>query len=355
MGRAYDRAGSRYWADCSRESVGCAARTFPERHMNHPEIMADMRGVRRSRSVIHVPCLDQLSMTALLGAVIAAAAFPWPSFGLGMAEAPLTLQESPINSAEAKSQVEIPPAPGTRKATAPAEEARSRFGYGLMIAHEQVREDLLVPLRWSGPSVGLLLQWERSAAMSRQSVRALIPASFYENRFGHDGYGLGLEIAYSYLRKARDDFGRGHLFFGGQVKWDVHHGYYESWDEEHIYWLGAYSLGPRLTWNRARGDNTRLAAELDLPLIALVSRPPLERLNKADPRTKPSFYFTSPHRDIEFAGPFEYKAVHGGISVTRRWGRSSLVFSYDLELVTYDEPERVITLSNRFSIVRRAW
>lgn len=314
-----------------------------------------MPGVRCSGPVIHAPCIARLSSSALIGAVIATIGFSSPSFALDMAEEPLARQALPRSSPEAPSQERLTPAPETGRAAPPADGVRHRFGYGLMIAHDQAREDLLIPLRWSGPGVGLRLEWERAAAMSRHSVKALVPVSFYENRFGHEGYGLGLEIAYSYTRKAREDFHRGRLFFGGQVKWDVHHGYYESWDEEHIYWLGAYSLGPRLAWSAPRGEKTRLAAELDFPLIALVSRPPLERLHKSDPRTKPSFYFTGPNRDMSFAGPFDYTAVHGGVSVTRRWGKSSIVLTYDLELVTYDEPERVVTLSNRFSIVRTAW
>jgi hypothetical protein len=233
--------------------------------------------------------------------------------------------------------------------------ARQRFGYGLVISHDQARDDLLVPLRWSGPGVGLRLEWERAGGTSRHSVKAILPASFYKNRFGHKGYALGMEIAYSYARETRRSLRGENLFLGGQAKWDVHHGYYESWDEEHIYWLGAYSLGPRLAWNRPSGDNTRVTAELDIALVALVSRPPLERLEKNDPRTKPSFYFTSPHRDMALAGPFDYSSLHGGLSLARKWGGSSIVFTYDLELVTYDEPARVVTLSNRFSLVRIAW
>ena len=314
-----------------------------------------MPGARRSGSVIHAPWFARLSRSVLVCAGIAAMGFSPPSFALDMAEEPLTRQALSRTCLEAPSQEGFGPASETDLAAPPADGARHRFGYGLVLAHDQAREDLLIPLRWRGPSVGLRLQWERAAAMSRHSIQGVVPASFYENRFGHEGYGLGFEIAYSYARQVREDLHRGRLFLGGQAKWDVHHGYYESWDEEHIYWLGAYSLGPRLAWDMPQGDNTRLAAVLDVPLIALVSRPPLERLNKTDPRTKPSFYFTSPHRDIAFAGPFDYTAVHGGVSVARRWGKSSIVFAYDLELVTYDEPARVVTLSNRFSIVRTAW
>lgn len=296
-----------------------------------------------------------LISVALVGAAVAAMGLSSPSRALDMAEEPFPSQAPSSSAPEAPSLESLALTTETDPAAQTGEGIRHRFGYGLMVAHDQARDDLLIPLRWSGPSVGLRLQWDLAAASSRHSVKALIPASFYENRFGHDGYGLGIEIAYSYMRDARKDFHHGRLFFGGQVKWDVHHGYYESWDEEHIYWFGAYSLGPRFTWNRQRGNNTHFAAELDVPLIALVSRPPLERLNKADSRTKPSFYFTAPNRDIAFAGPLDYTALHGGVSVARRWGKSSIVFAYDLELATYDEPARVVTLSNRFSILRTGW
>ncbi len=314
-----------------------------------------MHGVRRSDSVVHAPCVARLGKPALVGALIALMASSSQCLALSAAgERPARRELSEIpHGTEAQ---KVPGAlPETDAAAPPAGGARHRFGYGFVVAYDQARDDLLIPLRWSGPSVGLRLEWERAASMRTHSLRAVLPASFYENRFGHEGYALGIEIAYSYLRVAEDDFHHGRLSLGGQVKWDVHHGYYESWDEEHIYWLGAYSLGPRLAWSGPRGEGTRLGAELDASLIALVSRPPLERLHKTDPRTKPSFYFSAPHRDLALAGPIDYTAVHAGVSLTRRWGGSSIVFAYDLELVTYDEPERVFTLSNRLSIVRIAW
>lgn len=226
--------------------------------------------------------------------------------------------------------------------------------FGLHAAYDEFRDDLLIPLKWSGPAVGLDVGWGWAGERVRHTIGLSAAVSVLDNRFGDPGYALGLEAAYAYEGLVVTSIGKGSLFLGGTARWDLHNGFYESWDDEHIYWFNVYSLGPRGLWSRPLSQGMRVSVELDLPLVALVARPPANRLNKTDRLNSISFHLTEPQKGLTFATLGEYTAVYFGLSVARRWGSSWLVFSYRLERSSYDSPGRVATLSNRFGVSRRA-
>jgi hypothetical protein len=212
-----------------------------------------------------------------------------------------------------------------------------------------------VPLRWGGPGFGIKAEWGRGRGRAGGHLRALIPVNYVQNRYGHPGASIGWQFSYRYLVETEATPCGGRLSLGGQIRRDVYHGVYFSWDDEHDYWLASYSLGPALGWRRGGDRRTRLAAELDVPLLALVSRPPLNYLNKKDPMMVPSFYFSAIQRDKAFATPPEYLALHAGFLVEQNLGGSAIALLYDLDLVRYAGPEPVITVAHRFSIARRIW
>lgn len=238
----------------------------------------------------------------------------------------------------------------------PASTANGENGlfFGLHAAYDEFRDDLLVPLKWSGPAVGLDLGWGWAGERVRHTIGLSAAVSVLDNRFDDPGYALGVEVAYAYDRLLVTSIGKGSLFLGGTARWDLHNGFYESWDDEHIYWFNVYSLGPRGLWSRQLSQGMRISVELDLPLVALVARPPANRLNKTDRLNSISFHLTEPQKGLTFATVGEYTAVYFRLSVARRWGSSWLVFSYRLERSSYDSPGRVATFSNRFGVSRRA-
>lgn len=234
---------------------------------------------------------------------------------------------------------------------APAAARGTHFRYGLALGYDQARDDLLLPMAWAGLGVGLRTAMERVGARTRHTFSLQLPASLLQNRFGHKALALGAEASYTVDRAVGRAAG-GVLALGGQVKWDLHDGFYASWDEEHAYWLTAYSLGPRVAWRRVPGSGSGLSAELDLPLIAAVARPPATRLLKTDPLTHVAFHLFDTSRNPVLTGFPRYTAAHLGLAWTRPWGGGRLVLSYDLELNTYSQPARVTTLSSRFGIAR---
>ncbi len=223
------------------------------------------------------------------------------------------------------------------------------FSIGLSLGWEQAREDLLVPMRWAGLGAGLRLRWGDRGGARKHAFDLLIPFSLYENRFGHRGYGLGIEVGYGYAIGTVDTALRGALALGGQARWDLHDGFYQSWDEEHAYWLSSLSVGPRLVWTRAGSPTLRFTFEM--PVIAAVSRPPKDRLNKMDPLTRPSFHLVDMQRHMRLTGVLELLAFRGGVTLRPLRGPAFLL-SYDVEYVRFGDPEKVLTLSHRFTLSR---
>jgi hypothetical protein len=228
------------------------------------------------------------------------------------------------------------------------------WAFGLIAAYDQFRDDALIPLRWSGPGIGLSVGWGRAKGPVRHGFALAIPVSLLDNRFDDPGYALGIEVSYTFGHLIAADVAQGSAYLGLRAEWDLHNGFYESWDDEHIYWLNVYSVGPRGAWSRPLGERTRVSATLDVPLLALVGRPPANRLNKTDRLTSPLFHVTEPHDDMTVATVWDYQAVHMRLSIARRWGGSWLVISYGLERSSYETPARIDTFTNRLSIERHA-
>jgi len=255
---------------------------------------------------------------------------------------------------------------------APAQErsTRSGFAFGLSLGVDQARDDLLAPLRWTGPGLGIRLAWDRETSRSRHEASLGLPVSLYQNRFDHKGLTLGLDATYGYVRTVRGpggevaagqgptgpDVGLGStLALGAHVRYDLHDGWYGSWDEEHGYWFTALGLGPRVSWSALPGPGWRLGATLDVPVAALVARPPRYRLTKVDPLTSLSYHVVDTNRHMRWATVPDYLAAHAAVRFTRSRG-SGLALGFDVDFATYDAPERVVTLTYRVHVSRRvAW
>lgn len=237
------------------------------------------------------------------------------------------------------------PSPDT--VPSPPRPAYLGFGYGLILGHLQVREDLLLPLRWRGPQAGLDMRWEGGSGPGRHRLSLVVPVSVLHERFGNAGGAMGLEASYAYDRVVRRGPGGRDLSLGGALGMHQHNGIYFSWDEEHLYWLTAWSLAPRLAW-RPPGPGGGWALAVDLPVVALISRPPGPPTGKRDPLTDPWFHLTGPQEGLTLSGLPHYAALHAGVELPRRWGGRRFVLSYGLELATYDAPARVTTVAHRF-------
>jgi len=126
-----------------------------------------------------------------------------------------------------------------------------------------------------------------------------------------------------------------------------------SWDDEHLYWITAYSLGPTAAWHgKARGRPAWLG--VDVPIVAAVSRPGDDRLNQIDRLTKLSGHFVDTQRALRFATLPEYAALHATAGVLVGVAGLNVAISYDFDGSTYESPSRVTVVRHRITIGHRA-
>jgi hypothetical protein len=90
-----------------------------------------------------------------------------------------------------------------------------------------------------------------------------------------------LEFRYEYLTRIRQTV-LSQFFLGGMASIHYRMGYYPLWDDSHPYWATSFSAGVALRFENKFKDATNWFTSFNMPLIGLVSRPPLERQYKID-------------------------------------------------------------------------
>lgn len=226
------------------------------------------------------------------------------------------------------------------------------LGYRVTLALTQARDDLLAPLRWQGPTLGVGGWWTWGSAPAVNAVTLEIPFSVLSNRFGHRGYALSPLLTYGHLRRLTGGDAPTAAWVGGRLRGDLFNGFYESWDDEHLYWTTVYSLGPTVAW-RGRVRGIAVWGGADLPLVAAVSRPPADRMNQIDRLTRISGHLVDTHKDPSLAVFPAYAALHLTLGVVARVAGSLITLSYEVHGSTYDAPSRVSLLRHGVTVARR--
>jgi hypothetical protein len=171
----------------------------------------------------------------------------------------------------------------------------ARIGAGLSALHTQVSDELVRGLRWSGPGAALALSFERLGPRASQEVELALGLAYLENRYEHAGANLSLGAEWRWLHRAGAARPSGALRVGAFIRLALEEQVYVDWDEEHLYWLGAYEAGPAVAWELPPLRGHHLAASATLPLLALATRPPETRYVKVDPFENPTTYLSMPH------------------------------------------------------------
>ena len=154
-------------------------------------------------------------------------------------------------------------------------------GVGLAMGHVQAREDLVAPLVFQGPAGALTASFAGRAETSELDSRLLVAPVMLRDRY----HTLNAAMSVGVDGRWRFDVSHGShgvVRVGGML--DVHSwlGYYEAWDDAHAYWLSVISAGPSLQLVTRAPGGRDWAMDLEVPVIAVASRPPRYRLNKAD-------------------------------------------------------------------------
>jgi len=140
--------------------------------------------------------------------------------------------------------------------------------------HYQVKDELIVPIRWDGVGGSLGFSYLTSTKDMDQEIEFLLPVSFLTNRYDHNAYAWEVFLGYIRLYRIDPSFWGGTLYLGGQIRWNANCEFYADWDDSHLYWLNLYDLSPALKWSKDYDLKNRLSVTIQIPLLALISRPP---------------------------------------------------------------------------------
>lgn len=229
--------------------------------------------------------------------------------------------------------------------TTPAAAADHDLSLGLGAVHQQLREELIRPLRWDGPGGVLEVRWGILGGDHRIETGLRLPLAIVENRYGHGAAATGFRLG-SRITWASAALANGTLSLGGGLQGEEALFYSWDWDEEHLYWLTSWSLGPVASWERPLGPRQSLNLSLFVPIAALVSRPPRERFEKIDDLTNVGFYFAKPHSNLEFTSLHEYRSLEARLSWAWAFSESwDLVVGLEWAWTRYTEPVPVERIS----------
>lgn len=243
-----------------------------------------------------------------------------------------------------------------------------RWGAGPWISLLQLRDDLLAPLRYTGPALGGRLFLERATAAGEERLDLRVGAGIGFNRMGHGAAALPWGASVAVLRRvagstevaassaaarattARNATERAatarQLLLGAVLLVQADAVYFYDWDDAHLYWMTSYAVGPALAYRLRRGGKMTSFA-LALPVFGVVARPPEVRYDKVDDLIFVRTWFTLPHRGARMATWPELFLVdaHLAHDLTRR-----ARLRYDLSFRTTSLPRRAVALAHEVGV-----
>ena len=178
-------------------------------------------------------------------------------------------------------------------------EPRNSIGAGFGVRGDAVREDLVVPLTFSGPGGRLLLGYRGWLGPGLLTARLDSGFAVLFNRYGHIAATLDYSAEVAWTACFRRGMGW-HLSLGPVLALDSRVNYLYAWDDAHGYWLGSQWLGPALRHARRISDHWRLESSASLAVLGFEGRPPSYRYNKQDALIHVDYYFIQPQRSERF-------------------------------------------------------
>jgi len=197
----------------------------------------------------------------------------------------------------------------------------ARYGFTLGVSLYEVRDEALNGLRHRGPSIsaGLFREGLSEGAMHRVEVSfAFAPLA---DRYAPDRSSLLFQPSFDfrYAMKAvrvSEDLS---LFLGGTAGWNSRFSFYENWDQAHAYWLTSSYLGLTAGLLRPLDNGGALFLEMDVPLLAVVSRPP-ERFGYKEFNPDLAWVLKEIHSDPRLTSVHEHTSVTARLSYLRSRG-----------------------------------
>jgi hypothetical protein len=201
-------------------------------------------------------------------------------------------------------------------ASPPRREVRHGLGLRLGPRATTVREDLLVPLTFSGGGPDIGAAYRGLLGPGLLDARFEIGAALVSNRFGQLGLTLHHALAAAY-RLPLPGASAWRFALGGVIGESSDSLALASWDDAHGYWVGLGWLGPSASVQGPLSAGWQLAGTAELALVGTVGRPPQFRDNKQDPNNRVSYYTTHPFADSSFFTPWNVQLLRFDIAARR--------------------------------------
>jgi hypothetical protein len=237
-------------------------------------------------------------------------------------------------------------------------EARHTLVVGGGLRGDAVREDLLVPLTFSGPGLRLMLAYRGLLGPGLLAISGDVGMSVLWNRYGHIAAAVDHNVDAAWTLRVFRAMGW-HLSLGPQIALDSRLNYILSWDDAHAYWLGSQWLGPAFRAEGRLSERWRWEARASFAVVGFEGRPPAYRYRKIDVHPDVTYFFTQPNSSESFVTLADLqvvrldvavrRAAYTGAGVGRGWS-----FGLDMRLARTGIPATNINLGACLYAVR-AW
>lgn len=155
-------------------------------------------------------------------------------------------------------------------------ENSSRLQLGFSMA--SLRDRTLNNATHSGAGLSSAWSLERSANNSLRIFRLGLGTGFLKSEYETEtaSFLFSGSASYSWMGYLPASSCCLDIYLGGKGEAKSMIEYFDNWDESHFYWMTAYSAGVVFRIDCSLGAGRKIRIEGDLPMLALVSRPPRE-------------------------------------------------------------------------------
>jgi hypothetical protein len=199
----------------------------------------------------------------------------------------------------------------------PAPAGQNEIEARVAAASASIRDDLLVPLAFTGPALELRARYSRIIAAGRLEATLRFGAGYLFDRFKYGALALHHEVSLDYRHRMAN--ARGNLWeLGAVTRLGSDISYVATWDNTHGYWLACLCIGPAARYERLIGHVGVLHAALEFTLLGMLSRPPAQRFNHIDALTQADYYFNRIAQSPAFASLHNLQQLRLELGVLRR-------------------------------------
>jgi hypothetical protein len=203
------------------------------------------------------------------------------------------------------------------------------------------REDLVVPLGFDGIGLSLAIVSSRQSEKNLFSTRVRFGLGYMQNKYDHEALVVVQDIRLAWVKKFTATQRYGEFWSGISLPLQMNNLFWGSWDDAHLYWLTAYSMGAALHWRKGFSGNEQARIRIEFPIINWISRPPKYRYTKQEPTASFSYHYSEPNKSFNFATLNTYQALFIQALWQKIKKRSLLNIGLEFQYNHYSEPERI--------------